>query len=143
MRINKIITIWIGILAVAAGAIIAINRNSNPAAVINSPTPQIDSQNSVDVSVSLLPGSGTLDFRVEMNTHSVELNNDMAEAGEMTDSGGKIYKPLAWEGSGPEGHHRGGILSFEMPPANTRFVELKLKDIGGVKERVFKWDLNR
>jgi hypothetical protein len=48
---------------------------------------------------------------------------------------GKIYLPLSYEGS--KGHHASGTLKF--PKIESKGFELVIKDIAGVRERVFKW----
>jgi hypothetical protein len=64
------------------------------------------------VPVALAKDSPRWEFRVALNTHSLELNEDMAEATVMVGNG-REYPPLGWEGDGPGGHHREGILRFK------------------------------
>ncbi len=79
-------------------------------------------------------------FSVVFDTHSVDLNQDLMRIAVLTDDRGKEYTPSAWEGAGPGGHHREGVLVFKaVTPAS--YIELKIKDIGGVPERSFKWNL--
>jgi len=74
------------------------------------------------------------------DTHSVELDQDLMQIVELTDGQDNTYKPIAWEGAEPGGHHLEGVLVFEainpVPPS----IELKIKDVGGVPERSFKWN---
>lgn len=98
---------------------------------------------SVTVSVTPLnlePGSPS-EFEVAMNTHSVDLSNDMLDTVVVRDDAGKEYTPTAWEGPGAGGHHRSGILKFPALAANARAVTLIVKNVAGVPERLFKWDL--
>jgi hypothetical protein len=39
------------------------------------------------------------------------------------------------------GHHREITVSFAKVATGTKRVELVIKDIAGVKERIFRWDL--
>lgn len=59
----------------------------------------------------------------------------------LVDASGKQYRPLAWEGDPPGGHHRKGVLVFESIDPPPRSVTLKLRRIGSVPERSFTWTL--
>ena len=78
-------------------------------------------------------------FDVGMNTHSVELDQDMTKIAVLVDDQGKEYKPVSWEGP-IGGHHREGVLIFNQITPNPKSVELKISDIGGVV-RSFTWQL--
>jgi hypothetical protein len=54
---------------------------------------------------------------------------------------GKEYKPIAWEGAGPGGHHREGKLKFAALTSKPKYVELVITGLAKVPERVFRWDL--
>ena len=104
---------------------------------------KIDEQSSVTVIVTpidILSQSKEWKFDVGMNTHAVELDQDMTKIAVLVDDQGKEYKPIAWEGP-IGGHHREGVLIFKQINPASKSVELKIKDIGGVAERLFKWDL--
>lgn len=96
------------------------------------------------VTVSITPvefGKNTAvwKFDIAFNTHSGSLDDDPLQIAVLADNQGRIYQPTAWEGPGPGGHHREGTLIFDaispMPP----YIELKIKDVGGIPERLFKW----
>jgi hypothetical protein len=72
-----------------------------------------------------------------MNTHSVELDQDMTKIAILVDDQGKEYKPISWEGP-VGGHHREGMLIFNQITPNPKSVELKISSIGGVV-RSFTW----
>ena len=80
-------------------------------------------------------------FEVVMNTHSVELDQDVAKIAVFIDDQGKEYQPLRWEGAEAGGHHREGVLVFNEIQPIPKSVELKIKDVGGVPERSFKWNI--
>ncbi len=80
-------------------------------------------------------------FNVSMNTHSVELGEDLTQSAVLIGDDGKEYKPVKWEGS-PGGHHREGVLSFASIIPYPQYLTLQIKNIGGV-ERSFSWTLNR
>ncbi len=96
----------------------------------------------VDVTPLNLPdGGNTLDFEVAFNTHSVDLAFDPTTIAILRDARGQEYPAIAWEGVGPGGHHRSGVLRFKVPNEATDFVEVVIHDVAGVPERVFHWDL--
>lgn len=79
-------------------------------------------------------------FAVVFDTHSGSLDQDPIKAISLADDKGNIYQPIMWEGSGPGGHHREGALIFNPIQPLPEYVELKIKDIGGIDERSFKWN---
>jgi hypothetical protein len=80
-------------------------------------------------------------FTLVLDTHSGSLDQDPIQIAVLTDDKGNTYRPSAWEGPGPGGHHREGILVFNPIDPSPEYVELKIKNIDGVSERVFKWSL--
>lgn len=101
-----------------------------------------DEQGSVTIKVTpegIFGGQGK--FRIVFNTHSVDLNQDLLETAVLMDDQGNTYKPTRWDGSGPGGHHREGTLVFDSINSAASSVELHLRSIGEVPERLFKWNL--
>lgn len=87
-------------------------------------------------------------FEVELDTHSVNLDEYRLEDLAVLRAGGREVKPESWSESGGGGHHQGGILRFPArvdgapvlrPGIGT--VELVIRDIAGVPARVFKWEV--
>src|SRR3989344_6048305 len=92
-----------------------------------------EEQASVTVVVTpldLSPNSKEWKFDVVMNTHSVELDQDMVKVAVLVDDNGKKYKPLRWEGSETGGHHREGVLIFNQTTPTPKSIELKISGIG-------------
>lgn len=88
---------------------------------------------------------GLLVFNAAMNTHSVDLDQyDLGELAVLRDDGGKEYRPSSWD-SAPGGHHRRGTLTFPLPDSlsqgHAQYLELIIRDVAGVKERVLRWEL--
>ena len=79
-------------------------------------------------------------FDIGMSTHSVELDQDPVQMATLIDDKGNVYKPISWEGAGPGGHHREGVLRFNRITPIPKSVELKISNIGGVI-RSFVWQL--
>ncbi|MFQ5901713.1 MAG: hypothetical protein ACE5IH_09190 [Thermodesulfobacteriota bacterium] len=89
-------------------------------------------------------------FDVSMNTHTVSLDKYRIEAlSFLRDERGKLFKALAWESSKGGGHHRFGKLRFPGKDSdgksiirkNDKYIEVVIKDIGGIEERAFRWKL--
>ena len=83
----------------------------------------------------------TWKFRVVFDTHSGSLDDDLLRVVVLADDNGNDYRPTAWEGAGAGGHHREGTLLFEAINPIPLYVELKIKNVGGIAERSFKWYL--
>ena len=79
-------------------------------------------------------------FDIALDTHSVNLDAyDLKALSLLRDEAGKDYQPTHVENKG-SGHHRQVTLVFPKPSAEGKKLELVIKDIAGVKERVFRWD---
>lgn len=107
--------------------------------------PQSNSEKAVTVQVTPLnlPGGGnTLDFEVAFTTHTVNLNFDPAQISILRDDQGREYPATGWDGAGPGGHHRSGVLKFGVLETAPAFVEVVIRDVAGVPERVFHWELS-
>ena len=102
-------------------------------------TAQTSSEGSVEITVRPMNlTANTWDFEVTLNTHSVELNEDLVKASILIVDG-KEYKPVSWEGDPVGGHHREGILKFDAPSSQLKSTTLKINQVGGIKERRFSW----
>lgn len=100
-----------------------------------------DEQNSVTVTITpanISPQAGEWQFNVLIDTHSVELDQDMVKISVLIDDQGKEYKPLRWEGAEPGGHHREGMLVFKQITPNPKSLGVKISGIGNV-DRSFVW----
>ncbi len=90
-------------------------------------------------------GDGSLIFNVSMNTHSVDLDRyDLGKLAVLRDDAGNEYRTVSWD-SAPGGHHRRGTLTFPLPDSlsqgKAKFVEIVIRDVADIKERVLKWEL--
>jgi hypothetical protein len=102
-----------------------------------------NSGGSVDVAVTpqMLGVGQPLAFEIAMNTHSVDLSDDMTQIVTLRDDQGKEYTPTAWEGAGPGGHHRSGVIKFAALASKPKSIDLIIKGLAKVSERTFHWDL--
>jgi hypothetical protein len=78
-------------------------------------------------------------FSVGLDTHSVNLDAyDLKTIVVLRDDTGKIYQPTRVENTG-SGHHRETTIAFPKPGGKK--LELVVRDLAGVKERTFRWEL--
>ena len=88
-----------------------------------------------------LKANGDLRFMIVLDTHSVNLDAyDLKSIAVLRDDSSKSYSPTAVENKGG-GHHREAVFSFPKPALKTKRIELLIKDVAGVNERTFLWDL--
>jgi hypothetical protein len=105
-------------------------------------SPQSDNAGQVTIEVTPLTLSDDVwEFNVALNTHSVDLGFDLTEVGALRCDQGQEFEATAWDGSGPGGHHRSGVLKFAALDHPTSFVEVVIRDVAKVPERVFRWDV--
>lgn len=114
--------------AVAAPALPARTSDTGGVRVVVTPKP-------------LAPGAAVWEFQVVMDTHTKPLNENMAEVAVLVDDAGRRSTPTAWQGAGPGGHHREGLLRFAAPAEMPAAVELQISGIGGSDTRTFRWQL--
>ena len=129
---------WKRIVLLAVAALVSLNASAQFATLK-------ESANGVTITVTpgnLSADSKVWDFAVVLDTHSQDLSDDLVKAAVLLDGKGNELKPLAWEGAGPGGHHRKGVLKFEAPVPRPQTVELRINRQGETKARSFRWALN-
>ena len=82
-----------------------------------------------------------VEFGIVLDSHSVEIVEDMAKSVVLRTETGKEYTPAAWDGDKPGGHHRTGVIRFAPLTDQPRRIELIIKDVAGVPERLYRWEL--
>jgi hypothetical protein len=109
---------------------------------------ELTTQKSADrgVTVEVTPrnlsaGASTWDFKVVLDTHSGELNDDLVKTATLLDNKGGRHLPVQWEGPGPGGHHREGVLQFRPISPTPQAIELKITRPGEPNPRSFRWQL--
>ena len=118
-------------------------NNSDVSSTVQKWESKVDDQASVTITVTptlLSAESGEWKFDVVLNTHSVELDQDMTEVAVLVDDSGNEYKLLRWEGAPAGGHHREGTLFFAPITPYPQHLKLNIKDVGGI-QRLFSWTL--
>lgn len=127
---------WMWACAVAVGLLLV-------AAIGEAQTDQVQSSRGggVTVTVELPKESGDAPaFRVILDTHSVNLDAySFEEIVRLRDGRGGELAPVAVEGVEGGGHHRKATLRFAWPDPKPQTLELVVKGVAGVPERLFRW----
>ena len=98
------------------------------------------------VTVSVTPDVGNASswaFKVVLDTHSQDLNDDLLKSATLIGPDGKRHAPTAWEGAAPGGHHREGVLRFTAIAPRPGSIELELRRPNESAPRLFRWQLER
>jgi hypothetical protein len=90
---------------------------------------------------NLSDAAASWEFRIVLDTHSGDLSDDLTRTAALFDGGGKRYAPVAWEGGGPGGHHREGVLRFQPISPRPASIEMRIARDGEAVLRVFRWQL--
>lgn len=80
-------------------------------------------------------------FEVVLDTHSVDLSDDLAKATLLVDDRGAEYRAAGWQGDPPGGHHRRGTLDFAPVAPRPAAIELRIQRPGEPAPRAFRWRL--
>ena len=96
------------------------------------------------VTVSVTPDVGNAaswSFKVVLDTHSQDLNDDLLKTVALIGPDGKRHAPVAWEGAAPGGHHREGVLRFAAISPRPGSINLELQRVNESAPRSFRWQL--
>lgn len=81
------------------------------------------------------------EFTVALDTHSADLNDDLTLTATLRTDDGRTLKPVSWVGAAPGGHHREGVLAFDVPAPRPSAIELRIVRPGESAPRTFRWQL--
>lgn len=87
------------------------------------------------------PAAPTWEFEIVLDTHSGDLSDDLVRNSVLIGSSGARHAPLAWDGAGPGGHHRKGVLRFKALQPVPQAIELQIQRPGESAPRNFRWTL--
>ena len=79
------------------------------------------------------------EFAVVLDTHSADLSDDLSQSATLTTDDGRTFKPVSWLGAPPGGHHREGVLAFDVPAPLPGAIELRIDRPGESAPRTFRW----
>ncbi len=86
--------------------------------------------------------AATLEFKVALNTHSVDLRYDYRAIAVLSSDAGEKVQAAKWDGPTSGGHHVSGTLSFPAMKNRGQTLTLTLRGIANVPERTFTWKVN-
>lgn len=96
----------------------------------------------VKVTPSLIGSADTRwEFAIVLDSHSADLSDDLTQSASLTTNDGRTIKPVSWTGAAPGGHHREGVLAFEVPAPRPGTIELRIARQGESAARTFRWQL--
>lgn len=81
------------------------------------------------------------EFSVVLDTHSADIGDDLTRSATLTTDDGRTLKPTSWTGAGPGGHHREGVLAFDVAAPRPTMIELRIARPGESTPRTFRWQL--
>jgi len=82
-----------------------------------------------------------LRFDVSLDANAVDLDRyDLEKLTLLRDAKGKTYEPVKVEAKG-SGRHRSAVMIFPEPAGGSQKVDLIVKDIADVNERVFNFQI--
>ncbi|MDO9196843.1 hypothetical protein [Rhodoferax sp.] len=81
------------------------------------------------------------EFTVVLDTHSADLSDDLTQSATLTTDDGRTLKPVSWVGAAPGGHHREGVLAFDVPAPRPSAIDLRIVRPGESAPRTFRWQL--
>jgi hypothetical protein len=95
----------------------------------------------VTVVATPLPAQGDATrIKVALDTHAVNLDAYRFESiATLRDESGRHYALQGVEQASGGGHHRSAVLRFGKLSAQAKTVELVVRDVAGVPERVLRW----
>ncbi len=102
-----------------------------------------DQQGPVTVAVTLVPPAAPgapIKAKIVLDTHSVGLDGIALDRAVVMRTDGAEVPPTAVEQATGGGHHREAVLVFP-PLAQPGPVRIVVRNVGGVAERAFSWEL--
>lgn len=125
----------------------AKSPDAAPAAAVSDAVTQTNEGGQVTIKATWQGSSVGPVFAVVLDTHAVDLDGyDLQQLALLRINGAREIRPTGWDAP-KGGHHRAGTLTFPATMADgraliapdTRTIELVIRDIAGVPERVFRW----
>ena len=81
------------------------------------------------------------EFSVVLDTHSADISDDLVQSATLTTNDGRTLKPSNWVETVPGGHHREGVLAFDVAAPRPTTIELRIARPGESTPRTFRWQL--
>lgn len=81
------------------------------------------------------------EFDIVLDTHSASLSDELTQSATLKTDDGRTFKPVSWLGTPAGGHHREGVLSFDIPAPRPGSIELSIVRPDESTPRIFRWQL--
>ncbi len=142
-QLHRCATTWLGI---AAAALVLAAVPVASFAQVSATALATQSSSERGVTVKVTPQSngsseGRWAFAVVLDTHSADINDDLVQSASLITNDGRTIKPAGWTGALPGGHHREGVVTFNVPAPQPRTIELRIERPGEAVPRIFRWQL--
>ena len=132
---------WVlaGMLGAAIAPVVALAQTSADATATRS---SIAQGVTVKVTPSLLGSAEKRwEFTIVFDSHSADLSDDLTQSASLTTNDGRTLQPVSWTGAPAGGHHREGVLAFDVPTPPPGTIELRITRQGEIAARLFRWQL--
>ena len=133
---------FISAAALATLALAALPLVLMAQAAPDAPGTQSSTERGVTVKVtpkSVGSADSRWEFAIVLDTHVSDLNDDLLQSAALTAADGRSLKPASWAGAAAGGHHREGVLSFDLPAPRPTVIELRIVRPGESAPRIFRW----
>lgn len=145
-----IVIVTVAVLIGAGVRLLSTTTAAQPPPVpasVTADTTRISEGGQVTVKASWANPFASPVFTIVMDTHAVDLDGyDLARIAALRVDGGPELAPIGWDAPAG-GHHREGTLTFPTEQGGnsvigvkTRTVELIVRGVAGVPERVLTWE---
>ncbi len=136
---------WLSVAIFVAAAVLAAAPSAAQAQVSpNVMATQTSSDRGVTLKVtpkSIASPGNRWEFSIALDTHSADLGDDLTQSATLMTGDGRTFKPVSWLGAAPGGHHREGVLAFDVPAPRPGVIELRIDRPGEPAPRTFRWQL--
>lgn len=134
--------VWLTVLGVTTvGGLMGWSGEALAASAVQAKLSQQVAGGGVTVIATLLKEQADATaVKLVLDTHSVNLDGYKLDAiAALRDDAGKTYPVVAVEQASGGGHHRQAVLQFGKVSAEAKTIELVVRDVAGVEERIFRW----
>ena len=134
--------VWLTVLGVTTvGGLMGWSGEALAASAVQGKLSQQVAGGGVTVIATLLKDQADATaIKLVLDTHSVNLDGYKLDAiAVLRDDAGKTYPLVAVEQVSGGGHHRQAVLRFGRVSAEAKIIELHVRDVAGVEERIFRW----
>ena len=126
-------------LGLATSPLVALGQTS-----LDATATQSSNEQGVTVKVTAKspgPMGSRCEFAVVLDTHGADLSDDLTRSATLKSDDGRTFKPTGWLSAPPGGHHREGVLAFDVHAPRPSAMELRIDRPGESAPRIFRWKI--